>query len=196
MKHENRFGEFIANLRKERGISQEQLSEGLCSPSMLCKFENGEREAEKLLQNRFLTRLGAVPENYENFLFYEEYCHWEKRQGILYNILEEDMTQAKLLLEEYRTCYDMEDALEQQFYLAMLAQIKRYEGSTKEELAELFGKALDLTVPQVERYGVMQRVLSLEELNLLLEYVYCSASGLERYEEILAYVEKMERKVY
>ncbi len=87
MKHENRFGEFIANLRKERGISQEQLSEGLCSPSMLCKFENGEREAEKLLQNRFLTRLGAVPENYENFLFYEEYCHWEKRQGILYNIL-------------------------------------------------------------------------------------------------------------
>ena len=68
-------------------------------------------------------------------------------------------------------------------------------GCTKEELAELFGKALDLTVPQVERYGVMQRVLSLEELNLLLEYVYCSASGLERYEEILAYVEKMERTI-
>ena len=87
MKKENRFGEFIANLRREKQISLEQLSEGLCDFTMLSRFERGEREPEKLLQNRFLTRLGAVPENFENFLYYKDYRRWEKRQGILHNIL-------------------------------------------------------------------------------------------------------------
>lgn len=193
MKGGNRFGEFIANLRKEKNISQEKLCDGLCTPSMLCKFENGEREPEKLLQNRFLTRLGAVPENYENFLFYDDYCRWEKQQGIIHNILEENIAKAKELLEEYRQQYNMKFPLEEQFYLAMLAQIKRYEGCEDKELTELFHYALSLTVPKLEKRGFMNRVLSLEELNLLLEYYYCSNAPLERYEELLEYTEMMER---
>ena len=118
MKGGNRFGEFIANLRKENDISQDKLCDGLCTRSMICKFEKGEREPDKLLQNRFLTRLGVVPENYENFLYYEDYCRWEKQQGIIHNILEEHMDEAKKLLEAYRLEYDMSIPLEEQFYLA------------------------------------------------------------------------------
>lgn len=195
MKEKNRFGEFIANLRKEKQICQEQLCDGLCDLSMLSRFERGEREPEKLLQNRFLTRLGTVPENYENFLYYKEYCRWEKRQGILHNILEENIEEAKRLLEEYHKEYDMKYSLEQQFYLAILAQIRRYEGCEKEELAAIFHQALELTVPYLETMGIMNRVLSLEEINLYLEYVYCSDGALVRYEEILEYIEKIERTV-
>lgn len=193
MEQKNRFGEFIANLRKEKLISQEQLCEGLCDLSMLSRFERGEREPEKLLQDRFLTRLGAVPENYENFLYYKEYCRWEKRQGILHHILEEDMMEARRLLEEYRKEYDMEYSLERQFYLAMLAQILRYEGCEKKELAGVFREALELTVPDIESKGFLDRVLSLEEINLLLEYVYCNDGVLVRYEQILEYIERMDR---
>lgn len=193
MKLENRFGEFIANLRNERGILQEQLCDGLCSTSMLCRFENGEREPDKLLQNRFLTRLGVVPENYENFLYYDEYERWEKRQGIVHYILEENMEEARRLLEEYYQRYSMEEPLEEQFYLAMLVQILRYEGTPDSELTEMFGRALTLTVPRVETRGFMDRVLSLEEINLLLEYLYCRRVELTHYEEILKYIEKMER---
>lgn len=128
MEKENRFGEYIAKLRVEKNVSQMELCDGLCSVSMLSRFERGEREPDKLLQNRFLTRLGVVPENYENFLFHKDYLRWERRQGILHNILEENMENALDLLEDYRWTYDMEKALEKQFYLAMLAQIRRYEG--------------------------------------------------------------------
>ena len=191
----NRFGEFISKLRIEKGISLEQLSDGLCDFSLLSRFERGEREPEKLLQNRFLTRLGTVPENYENFLYYKEYCCWEKRQGIIHNILEEHMETAKQLLEEYRQEYDMNYSLEKQFYLAMLAQIRRYEGCEKEELAMLFEEALQLTVPDIDARSFRNRVLSLEELNLLLEYRYCKGKGvsLQFYETLLEYIEKMER---
>lgn len=193
MEHKNRFGEFIAKLRREKHISLEQLCDGLCDVSMLSRFERGEREPEKLLQSRFLTRLGAVPENYENFLYYDDYRRWEKRQGILHHILEEKIAEARVMLEEYYEEYDMGEALELQFYLAMLAQIRRYEGCEKEELADLFQRALRLTVPNLEQLGFMDRALSLEEINLLLEQVYCSEETLDRYEDILIYIEKMER---
>jgi len=195
MEIKNRFGVFISKLRKEKGISLEQLSDGLCTPGMLSRFERGEREPEKLMQNRFLTRLGTVPENYENFLGYKEYCRWEKRQGILHNILEENIEQAKVLLEEYRQTYNMKYSLEKQFYLAMFAQIRRYEGACEEELASLFEEALQLTVPKINSHSFLKRVLSLEEMNLLLEYrFYCSQGvTLQFYETLLAYIEKMER---
>ena len=195
MEQKNKFGEFIANLRKEKQISQEQLCEGICDLSMLSRFERGEREPDKLLQNRFLTRLGVVPENYENFLYYKDFCCWESRQGILHNILEENMEEAKRLLEEYKEAYDMDNPLEQQFYLAMLAQIMRYEGCEKEELAMVFQHALELTVADIDIKGYGDRVLSLEEINLLLEHIYCNDSALKQYEEILKYIERMERTV-
>lgn len=56
MNQKNRFGEYISNLRREKQISLEQLCDGLCAISMLSRFERGEREPDKLLQNRFLTR--------------------------------------------------------------------------------------------------------------------------------------------
>jgi len=195
MDRKNRFGEFIFNLRTEKGISLEQLSDGLCDLSLLSRYERGEREADKLLQNRLLTRLGTVPENYENFLDYKDYERWEKRQNILQHILQEDISGAKVLLEKYRKEYKMSNALEQQFYLAMLAQIRRYEGCDMPELAEIFRKALSLTVPDIDRISFRNRVLSLEELNLLLEYRYCSNQRivLQFYETLLDYIEKNER---
>lgn len=193
MELQNRFGRYITNLRKEKEISLEQLSDGLCAISMLSRFERGEREPDKLLQNRFLTRLGVVPENYENFLDYDDYCRWERRQGILHYILEENMTEAKRLLQDYHEEYKMNEALEQQFYLAMLAQIRRYEGAKPEELAEIFGKALELTVPEIDTRSFRNRILSLEELNLLLEYRYCTGKGisLKFYENLLEYTDRM-----
>lgn len=194
MRKENRFGEFIANLRKEKQISLEQLSDGLCDLSTLSRFERGEREPDRLLQNRILSRLGAVPENYENFLYYKDYCRWEKRQGIVHNILEENIEQARLLTEEYKKEYDISSPLERQFYLAMLVQIKRYEGCGKQELAPLFEEALALTVPNVKEKGLRNRILSLEELNLLLEYMFCreEKETPDFYESLLEYIIKLE----
>ena len=195
MEIKNRFGEYIAKLRKERDVSLEQLSDGLCDCSMISRFERGEREPDKLMQNRILTRLGAVPENYENFLYYDDYCRWEKRQGIIHYILEENMAEAKRLLELYCVKYDMKYALEQQFYLAMLVQIRRYEGAGTEELAACFEEALQLTVPDIDTRSFRTRALSLEELNLLLEYRYYKNKGisLQFYEALLEYIEKTER---
>ena len=67
---DNNFGSFLSEIRTKKKIKLEQLSDGLCAVSMLSRIESGKREAEKLLKDCLLQRLGVIPENYENFLYY------------------------------------------------------------------------------------------------------------------------------
>lgn len=114
--------------------------------------------------------------------------------------------------------------LEQQFYFVMQAQIQRYYGNrnlgeernffkevgyqskkrfreeadVRGEVAALFRKALELTVPAWEERPVSELTLSLKELNLLLEAEHYRSAGSgichgerpEQYREIMEYITK------
>ncbi len=194
IKREDCFGRYIAELRKEQGISMAQLCDGLCDVGILSRFERGERMPEKLLQDRFLTRLGVAPENHECFLYYKDYVRWQKRQEILHAVIEEKIEDAKLLLEAYRQDYFMEHPLEYQFYLAMLGQVKCYEGCAGEELRELFRKALSLIVTGNMGGNFAEKVLSIEEINLYLEYIrYCGGNSIRIYNKLIHYIEQTQK---
>ena len=102
-----RFGTYIARLRRKRNVSMEQLSEGLCSLSMLGRFEKGERLPEKQLRDRLLTRLGETPSVYENYLDTDEYTQWKLRQQILESIVDWKRDKTEVLLASYRKQGDM-----------------------------------------------------------------------------------------
>lgn len=194
MDEKKRFGDYVSTLRKKQNISLGQLCDGLCSESMMSRIEAGERAADKLLQDRLLGRLGVVPENYENFLYYREYKRWKERQNIVVCILNREIDKARMLLEEYQNHYSMENKLERQFYLTMLVQIRRLEKAERNELKDLFEEALLLSVPEVEEREWKPRILSTEELNLLIEYVYYTTdtNSLDRYEKLFDYIEAMD----
>ena len=50
-------GCYIGQVRAYEGVPLEQLAQGLCTKSYLCRVENGEREAGKLLTDALLQRL-------------------------------------------------------------------------------------------------------------------------------------------
>lgn len=197
MKPENRFGKYLNKLRVRRGITLTQLGEGLCDAGMISRFERGEREPDRLLQNRLLTRLGVTLENYEGFLYAKDYKRWKQRQDILQAILSKETKKVRALLKCYQHEYSMDNSLEYQFYLAMWAQLRKYEGATKEELKNIFFEALQLTVPIIEKCDFFEKVLSLEEINLFLEYLhYCEdESSLQYYEKLIIYIEKTQNTV-
>ena len=170
------FGTYISSLRRKRGFQLEQLGDGLCTEQMLSYLENGRRTAPKLLQDALLERLGVGAEDYEHYLDYREYDHWVARQRILYYILYEETEQAAAELEQYRMTYvkssgkrNVSDRLERQFYLSMLAQIRRCEGAGREELYLLLEEAVRMTMPGLWEKPLEKRVLSIKELNLILE---------------------------
>ena len=187
------FWELIYKLRKKRNISLEVLSEGVCDFSLLSKVEKGKVELDKLEIDRLLGRLGVEAENYESFLFYKEYHSWRERQEIVYCILYGKIEEARQRLENYQKKADA--LLDYQFYLTMLAQIRRIEGVEKEELRELFEKAIVLTVSEPLKRKLKGRILSVEELNLLLECAFyqeeISEISLEWYKELISYIEQM-----
>ena len=213
---EQPLGFFIKKRREEQGISMEQLSEGLCSTRTAWYLENGEREADRLLQEAMLERLGVGAEDYERYLDYQDYLHWYKRQSILHCITYEKMAQAEQLLEQYRIEYcgrgyqagktaaagyhqtdrngefiiNVNHRLERQFYLSMLAQVRRYEGCPAEELRIFYEEALGLTVPGAEMKALAECALSLKELNLILEAERVRrVQKPGRYREVLKYIE-------
>lgn len=90
------------------------------------------------------------------------------------------------------------DRLERQFYLSMLALLRRCQGADAQELYSLFEEALRLTVPDFDRQPLCESILSLKELNLILEAERCraDAGSPQRYQEIIAYlfIRKLDRR--
>lgn len=194
-----RFGSYISTLRQKQGLRQEQVCEGLCTKQQLSCYEKGVRTAAWLLQGALLERLGVGAEDYEEYLGYMDYDHWEARQRILYDIIYGETRRAAQSLKEYRATYvehtrgrkTVSDRLERQFCLAMQAQIRRQEGADRDELYRILEEAVKLTVPLPWGKSLEGRVLSLKELNLLLEMEqYREGGGREgHYREVLAYME-------
>lgn len=186
-----RFGNYISELRRKRNVSMEQLSDGLCSVSMLGRFEKGDRLPGKRLRDRLLGRLGETNTSYENFLDGDEYTLWKLRQQILDSIVSWQSGKAYELLEQYVEACDMGNPLERQFVITMQAQLCRRNGASRETLGELFEEALALSVPEIDNRNIMGMCLSAQEVDLVLEYIYYSKGAIkrqERYKEILKYI--------
>ena len=186
------FIEIIKTQMENKGISEEQLCEGLCSQSMFVKICNGERGADKLLRERFLQRLGVSDTRSESFLYQDEYDAWRLRQQIVNHMNREEYLQAEELLEEYKSKTVMENKLEQQFCLVMEVQLWMAQERGEESVKERIERALKLTVPYVDTKPLQQLVLSEQEMDLVLEYArYCQPERMaECCEALLEYVKR------
>ena len=130
-------------------------------------------------------RLGVAPENFENMVYADEYGYWKARQEIISLIQHEKMDEADKLLEKMAVqekLFESGDAAENidinlklQFYMAMKAQIRCYNGAGDAELKKMYADASRLTISRMKDKGSVKeffsnRRLAVDEINLLLEY--------------------------
>lgn len=192
MRKEGEFNSFVRKLWIERGFTLRQLCSGLCSVATMEAMTEGKWELDKQLQDRILERLGVDDEGYVRILYYDEYVRWEAEHHILHSITFGEIECAGKLLEEYREKYCKDSRLEEQFYLAIGAQLRNIQGYPREELLALYEEALKRTVPESELGKLEKLALSVKELNLLLEVEYCRGRNeqWERYQEVVEYIDK------
>lgn len=179
------FGKYLTELRRKYNVSMNVVCDGICDQSVMSRIENGEREVSKLVQDRLLGRLGVAPENFENMVYADEYGYWKTRQEIISLIQHEKMDEADKLLEEMAvqeklfesgdTAENIDINLKLQFYMAMKAQIRCYNGAGDAELKKMYADASRLTVSRMKDRGSVKeffsnRRLAVDEINLLLEY--------------------------
>lgn len=182
---------FVNRQRIGKGYNLRQLCEGLCSHGTIEAMEKGYWEPDKLLQDSILERLGIAAEDYVHGLDFVDYERWTARTHILHSITFCRPDRAEELLEEYRGKYDIGRRHERQFWLAMKAQVRCFRGCPEEELSGLFGEAVELTVPGWEKTPLEGQILSVKELNLMLEAEHYRREGERtgRYREIVAHIE-------
>ncbi len=187
------FSSLIKKAREIQGITLEALCRGICSFSMMGRVEKGERLLNKELRDRILARLGVCSDGYENFLFGEDYIVWKRRQQIVSAIERSDYQTAEKLLAYYDNADDDsedEGKLGRQFKLVMKAQIMKKRGGNRAEIAKLCEAAVKLTVADIDEMSVNELCLSVQELDMILEYErYCHPDRLAwRCEDILGYI--------
>ena len=185
------FATLLKNIRTEEEVSLDQLAYGIMSTSQLARIEKGERSVAKVVRDRLLERLGVARDLYENLLDLEDYREWERQKDILHAVREKQTAQAEQLLSEYEESLEDDENIRRQFYLVMLADIRKKEEGQELFVRKCYREALALTVPEADTVWAKQRPLSILEINLLLENL-AYENGMDsflKYKVLLRYVE-------
>ena len=177
------FFRFIESKMKGNGITTEQLTSGLCDMEEWNNLLSGEY-MDKLMMSRLLDRLGCRGLRCDILLFASEYDDWQTRMDIVFAINDGETELAEKILEEY-ACRKIvqknidkmgcNERLEYQFVLMMQAYIMLGGRFDRTELIAKLQEAAVLTIPQgvdVAFDNGMKIILSVQELDILLEYYY------------------------
>ncbi|MFG6345882.1 MAG: helix-turn-helix domain-containing protein [Lachnospiraceae bacterium] len=187
------FANFLKRMREERGIIFEQLVEGLMPISQISRIVKGERPVHKDMRDRLLGRFGIASDLYENLLDIEDYKAWECQRDILAAVERREAQDALRLIAEYEEQIPPKEKLKQQFCLVMKAEVLKQKNTDWAEIGECYEKAVKLTVPKVEHLCMEKCMLSIQEINMVLEYEFYTRDRgrnfLEKCRELLAFVE-------
>lgn len=172
LKSEQDFPKFLKSVRTKQNIQLKQLSKGLMSESRLARIEKGQRPANKNMRDRLLGRLGIANDLYENLLDIKDYNEWEWQRNILCAIEKKETREAWKLIAQYEKVSPVKDKIKQQFCLMMRAELLKHDGAGWQELGDCYEKAVKLTIPDIQHINIEDSLLSIQEINMVLEYEF------------------------
>lgn len=195
LESEQDFPKFLKRVRKEEKIYLEQLAEGLMSTSQLARIEKGQRPVRKNMRDRLLGRLGIASDLYENLLDAHDYMEWEQQRIILSAVEQEDTKTAQHLIAVYERQRPCSDKIKRQFCLVMKAEVLKQQKAERQEIGDCYEKAVKLTVPNAGHLCVEKSLLSIQEINMVLEYEYYH-KGVDFTEKCSVLMKFVENAVY
>lgn len=187
-------GMLLYNERNRQNVGRAELCAGLMSEGNLCRIETGRREPDSSTLTRLTDRLGMVFEDEGTYLFYNDYKEWKRRWEIINSIENNDLSRAYELIDEYKSIYSR-NAVRMQFAKVMQIQCEAKRGADKDMIAGMYGEALKYTIPDTAVKNLKHLWLSVDELNIVLEYRFYTESAdsadkcITMFEDILTYME-------
>ncbi len=182
-------GQMIRELRKRKGLSQEQLCEGLCEPPTMSKIEKGRQYPNKKLLDALLVRLQEcvelrVPLAPSDF----ERAQIERELISKVSNHECDLSE---LAERYKGCSPSMNKREQQFYIFVQAiQAGSIPNNWAYVLPE-FERAVQLTIPKYTVGADVTTVMLTSVEFTILNNIAISLWFLERHDEAIALMKQL-----
>lgn len=208
---ESFLGEYIKQERLKRGITQEQLCEGICEPITVSRMENGKQTPSYSRICAFLQRLGLPDDRYFALLSKNELEIKTLQDEILADIIRferatpEDSPTIRIAglkkLDMLEKLAGPDDQLMHQYILGERVTFGKLDGPySLEERLELLLDALRITVPNLDLEEIDFGLYSMEETSLLnkIAVVYSQLGQQKRaidiYRQLLKYIQKHYRE--
>jgi len=162
--------ELIRDIRKERGLSQEQLSENICARETVSNMEHG-RKPNRKMWKCLMKKLGELQYTYYGYVVATDFFTYELVEQ--YQIAtKNDRENAKKLLKEIKKRLDTTLLVNRQFLEASELIDKLHTGklSPAETMAGL-ERVLRYTMPEYD--GNLYRIPHCEEVKILETVCFC-----------------------
>lgn len=162
-------GEVIRRYRKELKISQEKLSEGICSVATLSRIENGERLPNKANFDAFMQRMGQSGELYDAFISAQDFEIHEKKFHIRQLILKEDFEGASQTLDELEMLIrdDIEENKLHKQFVQYMRVITENKGKLTLDSLEKLESAIKITLKNYGKTKIYNYLLTYDEIVIL-----------------------------
>lgn len=191
-------GYYIRRIRKERGICQEVLYEGLCSRSTLHRIESGEQQPGLFVASQLLQRLGLDESSFLLPLGPQDFEISNLQKEIISLNAQSRFAEALEKIARLETLVVPQDKLAQQFILRAKA-LAGYECDGKRcpydypTQRQMLMQALDMTHPNFDLEKIERCLLSIEDMKSLNQIaITYSETGDRRfairiYEQLMKY---------
>lgn len=191
-------GELLKDLRSIYHVPPEILADGLCTISMLRKYETGERQPDKLLGDSLWQRMGRSMDKFDANLDHDEYTLAEKRAYMQELIRQGQLEEAEKVLLDYEKLAKIDKRrLHHQFACLQWAELFRRRKAEIKQQEKVILEGLLQTIPEFtaspkimagRRFSVMELLL-LERYALLFESK-TPEIAFEWYQAIQTYLEQ------
>ncbi len=163
-------GEYFKDIRKAKGLSQEQFSSDICARETISNIENGRAPQRKKIKV-LLEKQGEPFEKYFSYVIAQEYEIYELAEEYQYKI-NSNLEEAKQIRQRIENKIDGELPINRQF-LESASLMEMYRDgllTSGEELAGL-ERCLRYTMPECD--GEIYRIPYRQEVIILEEIIKC-----------------------
>lgn len=163
-----RLGDIIRMTRKSFSITQEVLSEGICSVETLSRIENGNQNPSRDVYELLMVRMGRFRERAYSTLSISDLKVLEKMKLFENNIRLYNYREAEFILKEIKKVLG-NSTLDKQFMIRAEGIINfRLSKISVDAFLEEIEKALLLTIPKFKSISLSSWPLSYNEVVLLI----------------------------
>lgn len=165
-------GDYIRECRKKAGMSQEELSEGICEPSNLSRIETGNQMPSRRTYEALMQKMGEDVSLFSSFSDRREMEFYRLENKISEKMANQKIEGLRELYVKMKALANGKDRLEQQYVMYTEALIRNLEGEGSVVVLPQLLEALHETRPNVHLENLqedLQKIglLTFQEINLL-----------------------------
>lgn len=194
-------GEVIKRKRKELGLTQEELCEGICEPSTISRIESGKQVPAKNKLDALLQRLDLPGDRYYALLSKNELEISNLQSQIISCNVSNNKQEEQQCLKKLEEIVSEDDHLVRQFILRSKIAFGYLDGEnlrpyTYEEKEKVLFEALYLTVPKLDIDEINNNFYTVEEIKIINQIAlnYSDAgqnkTAIDIYHQLLKYIKK------